>query len=283
MAERIQTSLVAICLLLSAERAHSADMTECLRKARVLPAAIQTIDYQYGMDGVPNIKRFVIEGDHWYYGVANSKNELPTQEFAFDGNRYQQKIAGEFLSFSDANLLPLGQVEIHPILIPYTWFREDSKMLTLHDLHDQQRWSSVIERMTLEGTEDVDGRACEVYRIEYPNRKVTVSFSVADQGYPIRVRSEYSAGRTSELKVTELAAFPGPAIVGLRLLGSNTRVQQHFWIERDNLLVNKRVDQSIFSLDPTDVVEIIDIDEMKRTNERLRSDAVPAVIMQSLK
>jgi hypothetical protein len=275
MVIRILVFFAVFWLFAMNEPLNAAETTECLRQARVLPAAIQSIDYHYSTSGHEHVSRFVIQGASWYYGFAKKAGESTTSEYVFNGTRYEAKVDGEYLSFSEASLLPRGQVHLHPLLRPYTWFTEDSSMLSLYELHDQQKWSSVIEAMKFVGMEIVDGKDCEVYSIEYPQVKHEVSFSIADHGFPVRVFSKKTNGNAGELVAKELLKFTGPVVIAVHLAGTGAKLSQEFMIDKSSLAVNEPIAPGMFSLDPTNVPLIIDVDERKRTKEKFRAEREP--------
>ena len=252
--------LVPVCVFALATVGDAAEMTDCLRQARNLPAAIQSIDYSYTTNSGRSLinGRFVIQGDRWYHGLFEKPgDEIADTEFAFNGAKYEHKKSGTYLRFSDK---PLSSVAKNgPLVHPYVWFISQPPELSLDALQDQEKWEEVIKQLKSEGKKDVDGKECEAYSLVRDKGVFTVYLSLVDHGFPILVQFDGNDGLKAECRATELAEFPGPVVVAVRLEGSNTSLRTQYEIEKATLKVNQPADPTIFSLDPTGVPQILQV------------------------
>ncbi len=268
LVEAAKVILIAVWLVFVGGQSHviSAEMTECLQQARMLPLAIQSIDYTYSNTATEGTKRMAIQGNSWYFGFTKLGAEAPFREFAHDGKKWEQNEEGKFFSFSERSLLPIAQAELHPILLPYYWFSEDTKVLALNDLYDQDEWAKVISRMVFDRNDETNGKECEVYHLDYDKKKFSIWFSKNDFGFPVLVQSENSRGK-SELRVNEFVTFPGPVVIGVAVSMGNDKSAVQYSIDKSTLRVNQPIDPGVFSLNPTGAPEVIDIDERRRIRD----------------
>ena len=233
---------------------NAADETECLREARALPAAIKAVDYRFSRSGMDGTSRMVWERGRWCRRHSPS-DQTSITEHSFDGIRYEQRdLTGDYVSSFHFSWLRYPELDAHPIILPYSWFPETSRGLSLSALTDQARWSEVIRRFEFIGVEMRGKRRCEVYRFENAGGTFTIWFSIEDHGYPVyvTVKQNQTDGRGS-LEIQELVTLPGPVVIGTLLVSEGSRIESNILttIDRDELRVNHQPDWKEFSFRPS--------------------------------
>ncbi len=246
------TSIFSI-LTANAFHLHAAEETECLREARALPAAIKAIDYRFSRSGIDGTNRMVWEGGRWYRRHSPS-DQSPIVEHSFDGSRYETKDSDYYLSSFQFSWLRYPELDVHPIIQPYSWFMESSRDLSLSALADQDRWSDVIRRFEFIGVKMRGQRRCEVYRLVSAQHTFTIWFSIEDHGYPVYITAKQNQNDgQGSLEVKMLITLPGPVVIGTKFVseGSQMASSRTTTVDRAGLQVNHQPDWSEFSFRPT--------------------------------
>lgn len=232
---------------------HAAEETECLREARALPSAIKAIDYSFSTTGLDGRIRMVWERGRWYRRHSPS-NQGPIAEYSFDGKRYERKdLSGMYMSSAHFSWLRFPELDVHPLIRPYSWFTESPRDLSLSVLADQERWSEVIRRFEFLGVKTRGTRRCEVYRLVETRLTYTIWFSIEDHGYPvyITVKQNERDGQGS-FEAKQLVTLPGPVVIGTQIVSKASHMPSDIaqTVHRSGFRVNHQPDWNTFSFRP---------------------------------
>ena len=240
-----------------------ADHSEVLQRAKLLPMNLDSCELEYA-NQVSHFepRKLAVDGDKFFLDTGRLKKTI-----GFDGRQHWAKQNdGKGALVSKVRVASSIQLDLHPLILPYTWFWEDISQGKWSDLRSGDMWDSAIERLRPLDEREIRGTKCYFYEVTYSSDNSHVVAFVGD-GFPLQVESKKN-GAFSKLEILNFVKDSTGAVVGTEFL--KTRTDNSQWrliVNAKSLKFNQKVDPALFSFDPAGVQEIIDIDKQHRTQE----------------
>jgi hypothetical protein len=228
---------------------------EVLQKARLVPSHLDSCNLEYASEvSLFYPRKLAVDGDKFYLNAG-------PKTVAFDGKQYWSKNAdGKGALISKMKVSASIQLDIHPLILPYSWFWENISQGKWTDLRSQEMWDSTIKRMTFRESKPILGQDCCIYEIAYSSNN-EFSVAIGKDGFPIQVESKKD-GKSSKLEVLRVVRHSSGAIIGTEFLRTRPDdTQSSVLVQEKCLRINEKVDPALFSFDPLGVVELIDLDK----------------------
>ena len=233
---------------------------ELLQRARLLPMHLDTCELVYASE-VSRLepRKLAVDGDKFYLNTGKK-----TKTVAFDGVQHWSKVNdGKGAVISKIKVSPYAQLDVHPLILPYSWFWENIREGKWSDLKSNEMWDAVIKRMAFRESLAIRGHECCVYEIAYPDDNVFL-VAIDMDGFPIQVESKRN-GELSKLDVLKIVQhFSSGATIGTDFLKTRPdNTQSRVFVDSKSLRINEKVDPALFSFDPSGVEELIDLDKQR--------------------
>lgn len=228
---------------------------EWLHRAKMVPLHLDSCDLEYANE--VNLffpRKLAVDGDKFYLNAG-------PKTVAFDGKQYWSKNAdGKGALVSKMKVSGSIQLDLHPLILPYSWFWENISQGKWSDLRSQEMWDATIKRMNFRESKPILGQDCSIYEIAYSSDNVFF-VAISKDGFPIQFESKKD-GKSSKLEVLRVVRHSSGAIIGTEFLKTRPDdTQSSVLVQEKSLRINEKVDPALFSFDPFGVVELIDLDK----------------------
>jgi len=229
---------------------------ELLQRARLLPMHLDTCELVYTSE-VSRLgpRKLAVDRDKFYLNTGKM-----TKTVAFDGVQHWSKDNdGKGAVISKLKPFSTVQLDLHPLILPYSWFWENIREAKWSDLKSNEMWDAVIKRMAFRESLAIRGHECCVYEIAYSDDNMFL-VAIDMDGFPIQVESKRN-GEPSKLDVLKVVQHSSGATIGTDFLKTRPdKTQSKVFVDSKSLRINEKVDPALFIFDPSGVVDLINLD-----------------------